>query len=475
MESKASGFDVRPGAAGRIGSAVRPITLAAAIVYGLLIAFNVALHAWVVNADMWVRLASGRLVVDEHIIPRHDPFTFTARGHAWIDHEWLLGAAMYATNRVSFELLVVIAAGAAILPFWMMHRLVTKDRDDDWLLLALSAFAVLVSWRTYAIRPQLVNPILFVALVWLIDDRRRTGSRRIWWAVPLTLVWANLQAGFLVAIAVLAAWSAICFFERRDRRLSLAVLAAACVVPLLNAYGYELYRYSLLASLSNNTDRATVPEWQSPDFHDYLNIPMLAGIAVIAYFGTKSGDLFRRALALGTLAASLVSARFVPFLALSLLYSVGPQLPRIAMPRMLNRALILAAPTLVVVMGWSVIATATNDAPTGRAPVEGLRYLRANAPDARLYADQSFGSYLTWAGWPAFFDTRTHQVFPDQLISDYHKVERTKGDWLAVLDRWNIDYVMTTPDSDLAEAMDGARWTRVFEGHEEVIWRRPSG
>jgi len=475
MESKAAGLEVRGGAPGSARSAVRPLTFAAAVLYGLLIAFNVALHAWIVNADMWVRLASGRLVVDKHIIPRHDPFTFTARGHAWIDHEWLLGAAMYALNRVSFELLVVVAAIAAILPFWLMHRLVTKDRADDWLLLALSGFAVLVSWRAYAIRPQLVNPILFVALVWLIDDRRRTGSGRIWWVVPFTLIWANLQAGFLVSIAVLAAWAAVCLYERRDRRLSLSVFAAACAVPLLNAYGYELYRYSLLASLSDNTDRALVTEWRSPDFHDYLNLPALGGVALIAYFGARSQDLFRRVLGLGTLAASLISARFVPFFALSLLYAVGPQLPRIAMPRVFGRALVLAVPTLVLLVGWGAIATAGNDPPTDHAPVEGLRYLRANAPDARVYADQSFGSYMTWAGWPTFFDTRTHQVFPEQLVSDYHKVERTRGDWLAVLEAWRIDYVMATPDSDLAEAMDGAHWPRVFEGSTEVIWQRPDG
>jgi hypothetical protein len=474
MESKATGIEVRHGVAGNVRHAVRPLTMAAVVLYGLLIAFNVALHAWKANADMWVRLASGRLVVDNHIIPRHDPFTFTVRGHAWIDHEWLLGAAMYATNRVSFELLVVIAAIAAILPFWMMHRLVTKDCDDDWLLLALSGFAVLVSWRAYAIRPQLVNPILFVALVWLIDDRRRTGSRRIWWAVPLTLVWANLQAGFLVSIAVLAAWSAICFVERRDRRLSLAVLAAASVVPLLNAYGYELYRYSVLASLSNNTDRARVAEWRSPDFHDYLNLLLLAGIAIFAYFGTRSADLFRSWLGLCTLAASLISARFEPFFALAMLYTVGPQLPHVAMPRMLGRALILATPSIALLAGWSVVGTATNDPPTLKVPVEGVAYLRAHAPGARVYADQSFGSYMTWEGWPTFFDTRTTQVFPESLISDYHKVELTQGDWLAILVAWRIDYVMVAPESDLAEALDGAHWPRVFEGPTEVIWRRPA-
>ena len=447
--------------------------LATCAVYGFLIAFNVVLHATVVNPDIWVRFASGRLVVEDHIIPRHDPFTFTVRGDAWIDHEWLLGAVMYALNQISFELLVAVAAAAAILPFWVMHRLVVKDRADDWLLLALAAFAALVAWRSYAIRPQLVNPILFVGLIWLIDDRRRTASNRIWWAAPLTLVWANLQAGFLVSIAVIAAWCAICFLERRDRRVSLAVLALAAALPVLNAYGFELYRYALTASLSDNTDRLLIPEWRSPDFHDYLNLPALAGVALTAYFGMRSEDLFRRVLLLGTLVGSLVSARFAPFFALSLLYAVGPQLPRIAMPRAVARAFVLAAPALLLLAGWGVIATAGNEPPLDGAPVNGLRYLQEQAPASRVYADQSFGSYMTWSGWTTFFDTRTHQVFPEELIADYHKVERTKGDWESVLDKWDIEYVMMPPDSDLAEALDAAGWGRVFEGPVEIVWRRP--
>jgi hypothetical protein len=287
------------------------------------------------------------------------------------------------------------------------------------------------------------------------------------------LVWANLQAGFLVSIAVIAAWCAICFLERRDRRVSLAVLALAAALPVLNAYGFELYRYALTASLSDNTDRALVAEWRSPDFHDFLNLPALAGVALAAYFGIRSGDLFRRVLLLGTLVASLVSARFAPFFALSLLYAVGPQLPRIAMPRAVARALAVAAPTLLLLAGWGVIATAGNEPPLDRAPVDGLRYLREQAPASRVYADQSFGSYMTWSGWPTFFDTRTHQVFREELIGEYHKVERTRGNWLAVLDAWQIEYVMTNPDSDLAEAMDGAGWPRVFAGPAEVIWCRP--
>ena len=81
---------------------------------------------------------------------------------------------------------------------------------------------------------------------------------------------------------------------------------------------------------------------------------------------------------------------------------------------------------------------------------------------------------MAWSGWPVFFDTRTHQVYPEHLIADYHKIESTQGDCMAVLDRWGIDYVMMPRDSWLGEALDGLDWPRLFEGDVEVIWKRPS-
>jgi hypothetical protein len=381
---------------------------------------------------------------------------------------------MYVANSVSYELLVFIAAALAVSPFIAMHVLATKTRHNDWLLTALVALAFALAWRSYAIRPELINPVFFVALVWLIDDFRREESNRIWLAVPLTFAWANLQAGFPVALGVLAAWCAVCLLERRTPWRSLAVLVAAAIVPLLNAYGPALYGYAFASSLSHNVDRTLVVEWQSPDFHDPLNYPTLVGMIVLAYFGLRSQDKFRQVLALGTLAANLISARFVPFFALSLIYAVAPQLPFIQMPRWGLRALVATGPALLILSVAAVVGSFAQHPPLDAQPVGGLAYLRAHAPGARVYADQSWGSYLTWSGWPTFFDTRTHQVFPEKLIADYHKVERTKGDWLSVLNSYDIEYVMMQPDSDLAEALDAMGWQRMYEGTIEVIWKRPA-
>ena len=54
------------------------------------------------GGDLWVRITSGRLVMKDHIIPRTDPFSFTVPGHAWIDHEWVMGALLYLLNSLNY-------------------------------------------------------------------------------------------------------------------------------------------------------------------------------------------------------------------------------------------------------------------------------------------------------------------------------------------------------------------------------------
>ncbi|HEU4402107.1 MAG TPA: hypothetical protein VFT43_08375, partial [Candidatus Polarisedimenticolia bacterium] len=39
--------------------------------------------------DYWWHLATGRLILERHAVPHADPFSFTAAGRPWIDHEWL--------------------------------------------------------------------------------------------------------------------------------------------------------------------------------------------------------------------------------------------------------------------------------------------------------------------------------------------------------------------------------------------------
>ena len=41
------------------------------------------------DSDTWWHLASGRLIAAERAVAHGDPFSYTAPGAIWINHEWL--------------------------------------------------------------------------------------------------------------------------------------------------------------------------------------------------------------------------------------------------------------------------------------------------------------------------------------------------------------------------------------------------
>src|SRR5689334_18720934 len=52
-----------------------------------------------IDPDFWWHLRVGQIVVDSGI-PRHDSFSWTAGGNAWVAHEWLSEAIIYAVQSV---------------------------------------------------------------------------------------------------------------------------------------------------------------------------------------------------------------------------------------------------------------------------------------------------------------------------------------------------------------------------------------
>src|SRR5438132_8345352 len=48
------------------------------------------------NSDLWLHLASGRLLAQGHFPGRTDPFASSTTGTFWVNHAWLSDALLYA-------------------------------------------------------------------------------------------------------------------------------------------------------------------------------------------------------------------------------------------------------------------------------------------------------------------------------------------------------------------------------------------
>ncbi|MCJ7668111.1 MAG: hypothetical protein MUP04_07520 [Anaerolineae bacterium] len=65
------------------------------------------------DPDFFWHLRTGQLIWERRSIPREDPFSYTARGQAWVAHEWL-------TETILFALYSLIGQKGLILAFALL-------------------------------------------------------------------------------------------------------------------------------------------------------------------------------------------------------------------------------------------------------------------------------------------------------------------------------------------------------------------
>ncbi|HLQ52120.1 MAG TPA: hypothetical protein VK129_11520, partial [Terriglobales bacterium] len=229
----------------------------------------------VADPDFWWHLRSGELIVRSHTILRTDPFSFTRFGHPWINHEWLSDVLIFCLYRVAgFGGLIVsfAAISAATLLFVYL-----RCPGRPYFAAVFTVCGAIASTPTWGVRPQMFT-LLFAAIFLVILDKARSDPKLLWWTVPLTLLWANLHAGYALGIALLAlslvgtvldiALGVESWARRAAglRNLGLALVACVAVVAV-NPNGVRLYTYPF-ETLGSKAMQSYIHEWFSPNFHD---------------------------------------------------------------------------------------------------------------------------------------------------------------------------------------------------------------
>jgi hypothetical protein len=164
--------------------------------------------------------------------------------------------------------------------------------------LAVSLLAVGGASIHFLARPHVFTLLLLSACCWMLESDRRTPRNRIWWLVPITVVWTNLHGGFLALIALLgltavgvAIEAAFLDMERLHGAYRYAKLTAACALAsLINPYGIQLHIH-VFEYLRSDWIRSVIQEFQAPTFRNenqlQYEVLLLVGLVV-------AGSLFRR-------------------------------------------------------------------------------------------------------------------------------------------------------------------------------------
>lgn len=261
-----------PGLADR---ALRAAAMAATIVVVVLLTFVPE-----GSNDYWLQVTVGGMIWNDWELPRSVLFTFTeARDFPFHAHEWLPSVLFYLLDvSLGHERLIWVkgALGIAIfgLGYRLAHRLTSSLPYS--LILALVTLAA-VNYRHF-LRPEIFAYLFVLVLFNLLAVYQLTRRRQsLFWAVPLSLIWANTHGSFPIALVIMACIAAgegidaALTEQGASHRARAALLAARpyaifcgamALAMMVNPHGYRLFVFAWEFAQFEVT-RVSIVEWQS--------------------------------------------------------------------------------------------------------------------------------------------------------------------------------------------------------------------
>ena len=440
----------------------------------------------ITNYDYWWHLKTGALILEAKEVPRADPFSFTAKGEPWVDHEWLFQVASYL-GHVALGPAVLVALKALFvlgLALLMAHHARREGNSEAGIAILTSAALVGASFR-FDVRPELVSLAGLPLVIGLAIRARDTGRHRLLLALPaIVALWSNLHPGAILAPVVLAAGALGTFLHERvssqpaagspsdtpsrfAQRLALAA-AATALASAANPYGFRIYQVPfelsrLLASLPSPN-----LEWARPRVADFplffatavltivilivcrrrldpIAAPALALAGVLAAAHLRNIGLFFVLLPFGlarpaaALSIRLMSGALARRLASLRPASGSPAAPPGVRPGFVAAVVVyvISVPLLTVLppkLAWGLGVAPDNE------PSRAVDFLDRENVGERLYNDVRFGGYLIWRRFPGhrvFIDGR-NEVYPRLLREVFASVNDSRA-WQAFLEGQGID------------------------------------
>jgi hypothetical protein len=469
-------------------------------------------HGWqslLADADVGWHIRTGEYILDHHQVPHHDLYSFSKPGAPWYAWEWLTDIIDGLLFRWAGLKGIVLAAGALIALFaTTLMRRIADAGAHLFVALLVTLLSVGSASMHFLARPHIFTLLLLSISMGIIEaDRRGANPARIWWLVPIALVWTNLHGGFLVLIGLLGlaaigaaaeAWLEKPRGGRMDCAAALrwAKVAAACgAASFINPYGWELHRH-VIEYLRSDWIRKVVQEFQSPSFR---NENMLQFEALLFIGLITAGARLRRGqvidglwiLCLGYMALS--SVRHVPIfvtvagpmIAVEMTYwwrawvgtspsqsalGILNQMGRDILPGFQRYTIWMAVAVGLLALSGSAIAW-PMDFPSLVFPTAMVHAHEQEILQARVLTTDQWGDYLIFLHpeQKVFVDGRSDFYGPaigDQFLD----VMRGMPGWEKVIEKYRFDLALIPVDTAAAQLLkQRPEWRVVADDGKEIL------
>ena len=371
-----------------------------------------------INVDSWLELVTGRLVWQSGL-PHHETLTAMSHGSVWIDQQWLAQLAAYAIYRAGGLGLLGLINAASLVSGITIAVVATRRLGAPFRsTLIVLPLCLTLMMPSREVRTQAFAVPLFMLLVYLLARDSREPSRRVFWCLPLLVLWANLHGTVTMGAMLVGLHGAVILFERRRSLLGsvrawrrpLALILGAAAAILVTPYGLAVVGY-YRTTMASSTLRHAVSEWQPVTTVAVTAVAvfLLAAVAIWSFGRRPSATTTWEKLAVLVLAASSIAVvRNSVFLGLLAMMIVPVSLawgPRTAERQAdLRRAVIngsigaLTASILVVAAIATLVRPGAAIEYSSQRPgvLAAVERVTRGDPTIQVMSDEHFGDWLLW-------------------------------------------------------------------------------
>jgi hypothetical protein len=245
----------------------------------------------IADPDLWGHTLYGLRALHQGVLTeRTDPFSYTAPGAVWVNHEWLTELQFGWLWQHFGNAGLVLWRNALVLALFVVALAALKRARAGLaasILLLVFCTECLADFVVF-VRPQMATFALFAVFLFILrrwwDDPRQ---RAVWWLPPLMIVWVNMHGGFLAGCGIVGLFcvaSAIRSVRRHDRQtlmLSGLLLALVAGATFVNPYGAGLHAMLLEHLGTTQFVREWQPLWGAQQSPVYYVPFLLAPLAVV--------------------------------------------------------------------------------------------------------------------------------------------------------------------------------------------------
>ena len=453
------------------------------------------------DGDLPHHLAVGKFILQGHLPPIYDIFSYTRNGVPVAPHKWLSGVLFFIAYLIFDERgIIILSALLLAVTFTLIFSDGVNRTGTRLPVFFLVAWGAAISSLHWISRPHLFTMLLFS--IWLLLNEKLASGRKvpIWYFAALMLLWNNIHgefiSGFLITGATLAGWFWEFLFDRSNndvkvgKRLGM-VLASITTVTLVNPVSFRALS-TVTSWLGNDYLMSHTYETMPPNFSESKFLILLAFLVFSIFLLALKREKLPARMAfilVGFSAMVLLSARNVhffgvaaPFVLVSVFSKKQVFLPfkrfEDLFEKIENQLKGIAWPILTLLVGIILLAAT----PIGKIerfspiyfPIQATEWLLVNPMDGKMFNSFDWGGYLSLELWPeklVFIDSQG-DVYGESFIREYEQIITIGGGWQNILTKYEVDWALIPQEWELATALAEADWREVYRDDTAVIFVR---